>query len=115
MTPDEIATLPVGELAAADSHLHLWVPNAFLFKVRSVMEAWGFTYKSVFVWVKPSPAHGNYWRNAHELLLLGVRGSCPFLDQLYMSWRGWNGLRGGVWRGGRVGGIRLRGRDYVES
>ena len=59
--------------------------------------------------------HGNYWRVDTEFLLLGVRGNCPFLDQSPMSWRGWNGLRGEVWRGGRVGGIRLRGRGCVES
>ena len=47
MTPDEIAKLPGGELAADE--------------VSRIMEAWGFTYKSVFVWVKPSPDHGNYW------------------------------------------------------
>ena len=50
------------------------------------MEAWGFTYKSVFVWVKPTPGLGNYWRVDTEFLLLGVRGNCPFLDQSPMSW-----------------------------
>ncbi len=75
----------------------------------------GLVVESGFVWVKPSLGLGNYWRVAHGFLLLGVHGNCPFLDQSPMSWRGWNGLRGGVWRGGRVGGIRLRGRGCVES
>ncbi len=86
MTPDDIATVPAGERAAADSPLHVGVPHAFLFKARSLMDTWGFTEKSVFVWVKPSPGLGNYWRVAHEFLLLGVRGNCSFLDQLHMSW-----------------------------
>src|SRR5262249_47941165 len=28
---------------------------------------------------------GNYWRVCHELLLLGVRGSCPFADKSLRS------------------------------
>jgi len=29
---------------------------------------------------------GNYWRLSHEFMLLGVRGSCPFLDRSQESW-----------------------------
>jgi N6-adenosine-specific RNA methylase IME4 len=86
MTVDEIAALPIDQLAADDSHLHLWVPNAFLFEAKDVMDAWGFTYKSVFVWCKPTIGLGNYWRVATEFLLLGVRGNCPFLDQSQINW-----------------------------
>jgi N6-adenosine-specific RNA methylase IME4 len=50
------------------------------------MEAWGFTYKSCFVWRKPQTALGDYWRESHEILLLGVRGSLPFLDNSVSSW-----------------------------
>ena len=88
MTPNDIAKLPVGERAAPDSPLHVEVPHAFLFKAKGVMEAEGCTEKSVFVWVKPSPGWGNYWRVNTEFLLLGVRGNCPFLDQSHMSWIG---------------------------
>lgn len=45
----EIQQLPVARLAAANSHLYLWVPNALLREGLSVMEAWGFTYKSNLV------------------------------------------------------------------
>jgi len=86
MNPDEIAALPISQLAADDSHLHLWTTNGFLFECKDIMESWGFSYKSIFVWVKPSYGLGNYWRVAHELLLLGVKDSCPFLDQSQMSW-----------------------------
>lgn len=86
MSVEEIAALPVKELAAEDCHLHLWTTNAFLFDCKQIMEAWGFEYKSTFVWVKPSMGIGNYWRVSHEFLLLGVRGSAPFLDHSQMSW-----------------------------
>ena len=86
MTVDEIAALPISELAADSAHLHLWTTNAFLFDSQRIMEAWGFTYKSCFVWVKPQIGMGNYWRVSHEFMLLGVRGSCPFNDKTLRSW-----------------------------
>lgn len=86
MTVEEIAALPIAELAAENAHLHLWTTNAFLFECQKLFEAWGFEYKSAFVWVKPQMGIGNYWRVSHEFLLLGVRGSMPFLNHSLMSW-----------------------------
>lgn len=86
LTVDEIAALPVAALVAPNAHLHLWTTNGFLFESRRVLEAWGFEYKSCFVWCKPQFGLGNYWRVAHEFLLLGVRGSLPFRDQSLRSW-----------------------------
>lgn len=83
---EEIAALPVRELAAENSHLHLWVPSALLFDARCVLENWGFTYKGVFVWVKPQLGTGYYWRSSVELLLLGVRGACTFRDRTIPNW-----------------------------
>jgi N6-adenosine-specific RNA methylase IME4 len=42
-----------------------------------VMAAWGFTYKSQFVWVKPAIKLGFWVRTRHELLLIGTRGEVP--------------------------------------
>lgn len=53
MTNQEIGALPVKALASENCHLHLWTTNAFLFECPAILEAWGFTYKSMFVWVKP--------------------------------------------------------------
>jgi N6-adenosine-specific RNA methylase IME4 len=86
MTVQQICDLPIARLAAEQAHLHLWTTNAFLFDARQVMEAWGFTYKSCFVWVKPQMGIGNYWRVSHEFMLLGVRGSLPFADKSLKSW-----------------------------
>lgn len=78
----EIINLPVGRLAAAQSHLYLWVPNALLMEGLQVMKAWGFTYKSNIVWFKvrkdggpDGRGVGFYFRNVTELVLFGVRGS----------------------------------------
>lgn len=86
MTPAAIADLPIQELATDQSHLHLWTTNAFLFECPTILEAWGFEYKGVFVWVKNQMGIGNYWRVSHELMVLGVRGGLRFADKGQMSW-----------------------------
>ena len=86
MSVDEICQEPVSQLAADDCHLHLWTTNAFLFDAKRVMEAWGFEYKSCFVWVKPQMGIGNYWRVSHEFMLLGIRGKPEFRRRDCMSW-----------------------------
>jgi N6-adenosine-specific RNA methylase IME4 len=87
MSVKEICAEPVREIVADDAHLHLWTTNAFLREAFDVMEAWGFTYKSCFVWVKPQFGIGNYWRVSHEFLLFGVRGKCPFRSHSEKSWQ----------------------------
>jgi N6-adenosine-specific RNA methylase IME4 len=86
MTIDAIAGLPIAKLAADQAHLHLWTTNAFLFEAQQVIEAWGFTYKSCLIWIKPQLGNGNYWRVSHEFLLLGVRGNLTFTDKTQQSW-----------------------------
>ena len=86
MTLDQIADLSVADLAQDNAHLHLWTTNAFLFAAQQIMVAWGFEYKSCFVWVKPEMGIGNYWRVSHEFLLFGLRGKCPFNDRGILSW-----------------------------
>jgi N6-adenosine-specific RNA methylase IME4 len=72
--------MPIKDLAADKAHLHLWTTNGFLPDAFAIIEAWGFEYKSCFVWCKPQMGIGNYWRVSHEFLLLGVRGGVTFND-----------------------------------
>jgi N6-adenosine-specific RNA methylase IME4 len=81
MSFDEIEALPVPDICAATAHLYLWVPNALLAEGLSVMNAWGFTYKTNLVWHKVRKDGGSdgrgvgfYFRNVTELVLFGVRG-----------------------------------------
>lgn len=83
---EEIARLPVSGLAAANAHLWLWVTNASLFAGAAVMEAWGFTYRSILTWVKPRFGMGQYLRTQTEHLLLGTRGRAPVLFRGQGSW-----------------------------
>jgi N6-adenosine-specific RNA methylase IME4 len=87
MTLEEIVELPVGRLAAASSHLYLWVPNALLAEGLEVMRRWGFTYKTNLVWYKvrmdggpDGRGVGFYFRNVTEVVLFGVRGNMRTLQ-----------------------------------
>lgn len=53
MCIEDIKALPVGELAAKDCALFLWITFPCLCEALEVLTAWGFSYKTVaFVRVK---------------------------------------------------------------
>lgn len=81
LTVDEIAKIPVSNIAAVTAHLYLWVPNALLPEGLRVMREWGFQYKTNVVWHKirkdgksDGRGVGFYFRNVTELVLFGIRG-----------------------------------------
>jgi N6-adenosine-specific RNA methylase IME4 len=82
----EIAALPVGRLAAENAHLWLWVTNADWREQITVIEAWGFSYRSCLTWIKPYFRLGGYLRNQTEHLLLGVKGKAPIQFRSQGSW-----------------------------
>jgi N6-adenosine-specific RNA methylase IME4 len=86
MSIDEICAMPIGDLCEEKCHLHLWTTNAFLFECPKIFEAWGFEFKSSFVWAKPSFGIGNYWRNSHEIMLTAIKGGQTALSRSEKSW-----------------------------
>ena len=81
MTLEDIALLPIKDLAEEPAHLYLWVPYALLLEGLQVMQAWGFQYKTNIVWHKvrkdggpDGRGVGFYFRNTTELILFGVKG-----------------------------------------
>lgn len=75
MSIEEIAK--VDPAPDTDAVLFLWVTSPKLPEGLAVLEAWGFTYKTSMVWVKPQIGMGYYARSQHELLLIGSIGSLP--------------------------------------
>ena len=89
MTMGDIEALPIPDLAAEESHIHLWTTNGFLEESLRLLDVWGFDYQDMLVWgkgevvdgqLKKQLGLGNYWRGSHEMLLLGVRGGLEFLQ-----------------------------------
>jgi len=74
------------------AHLYLWSTSSHLPDAFRVMEAWGFTYKTYLVWVKPQMGMGNYFRVSTELVLFGVRGDMRTNDMGTMNY--FNASRG---------------------
>jgi N6-adenosine-specific RNA methylase IME4 len=75
MTLDDIKVLPIP--AADDAVLFMWATVPMLGAAMAVMVAWGFAYRTNFVWVKDKIGTGYWNRNQHEHLLVGVRGNVP--------------------------------------
>lgn len=75
MATQDICALNVRDLAADDSVLFCWATFPLLPDALKVIAAWGFTYKTGFVWAKGRPNIGNYHRADAELLLLATKGS----------------------------------------
>lgn len=72
-----IASRPVATIAAEDCCLFLWATVPMLPDALEVMAAWGFKYVSQCIWVKDRQGTGYWFRNRHEILLVGTRGNVP--------------------------------------
>ena len=78
---EDILAIPVAQVAAPESHLYLWVPNALLAEGMAVLKGWGFTFKTNLIWYKvrqdggpDGRGVGFYFRNVTEMVLFGVKG-----------------------------------------
>ena len=76
-TLDVIKRRDVPSITGKDCVLFLWATAPMLQQALDVLVAWGFTYKSHFVWTKDRIGTGYWSRNMHELLLVGTRGELP--------------------------------------
>lgn len=76
MTVEDIARLPVDQLADTSAGLFLWTTNRYLRAAFDVVAAWGFTYTQTLIWVKDrrSPFVASVAPNHAEYLLVGRRG-----------------------------------------
>lgn len=82
LSRQELESLPISSLAAENGMLFLWTTAPMMPDALSVMEAWGFTYKTkAFSWVKAKKngtgfffGMGFYTRGNTEDCLLGIRG-----------------------------------------
>jgi N6-adenosine-specific RNA methylase IME4 len=86
MSVSEICSLPVNQISENDSVLFLWVTSPLLEDAFTVIKAWGFKYKTSFVWDKVKHNMGHYNSVRHEMLLIATKGSCtPDNKKLYDS------------------------------
>lgn len=79
LTADQLVELgnEIQPMAADDSVLYMWATNPKLREALRVVAAWGFEYVTGAVWIKDKIGMGYYFRQRHELLLVGKRGDFP--------------------------------------
>lgn len=75
MSLEEICATPVP--CADDAVLFLWRTAPMLEQALQVMRAWGFEYRTEFVWAKDKQGTGYWARNQHEVMMVCVRGHPP--------------------------------------
>lgn len=75
MDLSEIRSLTVP--AADDSILFMWTTAPKLEEAFSVLNSWGFTYKTCAIWDKERKGMGYYFRINHEILLVATKGKFP--------------------------------------
>jgi N6-adenosine-specific RNA methylase IME4 len=88
MTIEELCTMGsvIRDMAEDNAVLFIWVTSPLLAECFDVIRAWGFSYKTSFVWDKIRHNFGHYNSVRHEFLLVCTRGSCtPDNPKLYDS------------------------------
>jgi N6-adenosine-specific RNA methylase IME4 len=88
---DDLAALPVRDLAAKDAHLYLWTTNAHLRETYWLSEAWGFTPSCTLVWCKEPHGFGpgGTFQSNVEFVIFARRGSLPALSKQTTRWYRW--------------------------
>jgi len=76
MTIEELCNLPIEDITEDNAVLFLWTTSPLLEACFEVIKAWGFKYKTSFVWDKIKHNMGHYNSVRHEFLLVCTKGSC---------------------------------------
>ena len=86
MSTEDICKIPVKDMTQDNAVLFLWVTSPILEEAFDVINAWGFKYKSSFIWDKQAHGMGHYNSVRHEFLFICTKGSCrPDVNTRYNS------------------------------
>ncbi len=75
MSIEQICALDSGSLADKDCLLWLWVTNHHMREAFTVLDAWGFSQKTILTWAKDKIGMGDWLRGQTEHCLMAVRGN----------------------------------------
>lgn len=91
MTVDEIAALPVRELAAKRAHLYLWTINAYLEDAYEIARLWGFRPATLLTWCKAPMGigFGGTFAQSTEHVLFARRGVLTAAQRVDSTWFQW--------------------------
>jgi N6-adenosine-specific RNA methylase IME4 len=91
MSVEEIAALPLGDVAAPDAHLYLWTTQRYLYEAPRIAKAWGFDPIKTLIWCKAPTGFsmGGAYGNACEFVLFARRGSLAAMSRVPRDWFEW--------------------------
>jgi N6-adenosine-specific RNA methylase IME4 len=94
MSLDEIAGLPIADLAADIAHLYLWTINAYVERSYAIARTWGFRPSQLLVWAKAPRGlgGGGHYVSTTEFILFarrGIEGPNPArrINTTWWNWR----------------------------
>jgi len=76
MSLSELRELSIKDIADDNAILFMWSTSPMLESAFTLVESWGFRYKTSFIWDKIKHNFGHYNSVRHELLLVCTKGSC---------------------------------------
>lgn len=88
MPVNDIAALPVRDLAESDAHLYLWAVNAYLPEAYDVARAWGFKPSTLLTWCKTPMGLGlgGTYVQTTEHILFARRGGLAAARRWDSTW-----------------------------
>jgi len=89
---DDIAALPVADVAHDQAHLFLWAIDRFVIdgSAAAVCRAWGFEpLPGLMVWAKRNAGLGRFIRPAHELIVVARRGEARLNEIACLGLHSW--------------------------
>lgn len=92
MHVDEIRSLQVADLAAADAHLYLWTINRYVEAAYDVARRWGFEPSTLLTWCKRpiGLGPGGAYALTTEHVLFARRGRGAFVERHPTTWWQWD-------------------------
>jgi N6-adenosine-specific RNA methylase IME4 len=88
MSLDEIAELPVADLADPNAHLYLWTINRYVENAYDIARAWGFRPSTLITWTKTPMGSGlgGCWGITTEHVLFCRRGKLRAIGRSNSTW-----------------------------
>lgn len=92
MSLEEIAALPIPELAERNAHLYVWTTNRFLEDTYKLVRGWNFRPSQLLVWAKPpmGVGFGGAFTTTTEFVLFCRKGTLGHKARQDSSWWEWS-------------------------
>jgi len=88
MSIDDIASLPVSQIADKNAHLYLWTINKYIEQTYEIARKWGFKPSCLLTWCKPRHGIGigGTFVQTTEHLLFCRRGTLTAQKRIDTTW-----------------------------